>query len=262
MPKKRGPKTDVLEALLKRVDGLEKRLVSEGKNDDLADSDPAAPQNTNTSDVKPIDIASSNSRSPQQGISPSYSSSIHHATQLMSPVESRYAEPPPNASTLCTRSFPRLTSTSPQHATLAPELLLDTYFARIHGKPYYILDETTTRQRLQANQLPSHLAYAIYAVSARYGIPIPAHNAQDLSDLVRFAPHFGGYSSAVRIGQEYARRARLELDIDEPSIETLQTLMLLSQANFQLGKGKKTFMLLSMTPMTGSLDSVVTNSVL
>jgi hypothetical protein len=47
------------------------------------------------------------------------------------------------------------------------------------------------------------------------------------------------------VGQEYARRARLELDIDEPSIEALQTLMLLSQASFQTGKGKTTFMLLS-----------------
>jgi hypothetical protein len=47
------------------------------------------------------------------------------------------------------------------------------------------------------------------------------------------------------VGQEYARRARAELDIDEPSIEALQTLMLLAQASFQTGKGKKTFMLLS-----------------
>jgi hypothetical protein len=61
----------------------------------------------------------------------------------------------------------------------------------------------------------------------------------------RYAPHFGGYSTAVRIGQEYARRARLEVDIDEPSIESLQTLMLLSEASFQAGKGKKAFMLLS-----------------
>lgn len=52
----------------------------------------------------------------------------------------------------------------------------------------------------------------------------------------------------MRISQEYARRARLELDIDEPSIEALQALMLLAQANFQLGKGKKTYMLLSMHP--------------
>lgn len=37
VPKKRGPKTDVLEALLKRVDGLEKRLHSEGKSDELVE---------------------------------------------------------------------------------------------------------------------------------------------------------------------------------------------------------------------------------
>jgi hypothetical protein len=70
----------------------------------------------------------------------------------------------------------------------------------------------------------------------------------------RYAPQFGGYASAVQIGQEYARRARLELDIDEPSIEALQTLMLLAQASFQLGKGKKTFMLLSMHLVVVDID--------
>lgn len=66
---------------------------------------------------------------------------------------------------------------SVQTPTLSPDLLLDTYFARLHGKPYYILDEATTRQRLQANQLPPHLAYAIYALSARYAISIPDNYA-------------------------------------------------------------------------------------
>ncbi|KAI8933976.1 hypothetical protein NX059_008749 [Plenodomus lindquistii] len=211
VPKKRGPKTDVLEALLKRVDGLEKRLVSEGKSDDPTDMDPSITHDTPTVDTKQEHASS---QSPH-AISPSQSHATSHANQLMSPVEP---------------------STSSQ--TLSPDLLIDTYFARLHGKPYYILDESNTRQRLQSNQLPGHLAYAIYAVSARY------------------APHFGGYSSAVRIGQEYARRARLEIiDIDEPSIETLQTLMLLSQANFQLGNGKKTFMLLtSALSMAFALD--------
>lgn len=138
-----------------------------------------------------------------------------------------------------------LTAISVQTPALAPDLLLDTYFARIHGKPYYMLDEATTRQRLQANQLPSHLAFAIYAVSARYETHIECKSMA--SDHSRYAPHFGGYNAAVRTGAEYARRARLEIDIDEPSIEALQTLMLLSQASFQLGKGKKTFMLLSTT---------------
>ena len=33
VPKKRGPKTDVLEALLRRVDGLERRLKDEKNSD-------------------------------------------------------------------------------------------------------------------------------------------------------------------------------------------------------------------------------------
>jgi hypothetical protein len=98
---------------------------------------------------------------------------------------------------------------------------------------------------MQANQLPGHLAYAIYAVSARYVWPSNDPRATNDANRLRYAPHFGGYNTAVRVGQEYARRARLELDIDEPSIEALQTLMLLSQASFQTGKGKTTFMLLS-----------------
>lgn len=61
-----------------------------------------------------------------------------------------------------------LTELSLQSPSVVPDLLLDTYFTRIHGKPYHVLDETTTKQRMQANQLPGHLAYAIYAVSARY----------------------------------------------------------------------------------------------
>ena len=46
IPKKRGPKTDVLEALLKRVNGLEKRLKDEKKPDspeDIAIDDDIVP---------------------------------------------------------------------------------------------------------------------------------------------------------------------------------------------------------------------------
>ncbi|KAH8730253.1 fungal-specific transcription factor domain-containing protein [Phaeosphaeriaceae sp. PMI808] len=224
VPKKRGPKTDVLEALLKRVDGLEKRLHTEGKSDDLTDLDPTT---TTAQDTSNSNDSNGSSASPSQpsrqsnDIAPnhahSHAQATSHVHQLMSPIEP-----------------------SIQSQSLSPELLVDAYFTRIHGKPYYILDEATTRQRLQTNQLPAHLAYAIYAVAARYAA---------------FAPHFGGYASAVQIGQEYARRARLELDIDEPSIEALQTLMLLAQASFQLGKGKKTFMLLtSAISMAFALD--------
>jgi len=42
VPKKRGPKTDVLEALLKRVDGLEARLKKEQAEGDTPSSDSTA----------------------------------------------------------------------------------------------------------------------------------------------------------------------------------------------------------------------------
>ncbi|KAF2013770.1 hypothetical protein BU24DRAFT_246501 [Aaosphaeria arxii CBS 175.79] len=219
VPKKRGPKTDVLEALLKRVDGLEKRLHSEGKSDAILDPE-SSPSETASDSKNELGNGNGNGNGndPASATRPLLEIAPNPATgsanQLMSPVEPSLQTP-----------------------SIVPDLLLDTYFTRIHGKPYHILDETTTRQRMQANQLPSYLAYAIYAVSARY------------------APHFGGYNAAVRIGQEYARRSRMELDIDEPSIECLQTLMLLAQASFQNGKGKKTFMLLtSAISMVIALD--------
>jgi hypothetical protein len=48
-----------------------------------------------------------------------------------------------------------------------PETLLDIYFARFHDKPFHIFDESTLRQRLQLNQVPTYLVNAIYAVAAR-----------------------------------------------------------------------------------------------
>jgi hypothetical protein len=38
------------------------------------------------------------------------------------------------------------------------------------------------------------------------------------------------------------------LDIDEPCIEALQALLLLSQASFQAGRGKKSYMYLCKSP--------------
>ncbi|KAF2759779.1 hypothetical protein EJ05DRAFT_309185 [Pseudovirgaria hyperparasitica] len=196
VPKKRGPKTDVLEALLKRVDGLEKQLHNEKKanSPDQKDGSPQDVGDSNSSNGSMVHQAHIDIPPPM----------MSNTSQLLSPSEANQPTP-----------------------SFVPDMLLDTYFSRMHGRPYYIIDETTTRQRLQSNTIPSFLAYAIYAVSARY------------------ASHVGGYNNAVRIGHEYARRARMEIDIDEPSIENLQTLLLLAQASHQSGKGKKTYMLLS-----------------
>jgi hypothetical protein len=91
VPKKRGPKTDVLEALLKRVDGLEKRLHTEGKSDDLSDLDPSTTQDSsNDSTINGPHPSPSQSRHPVD-IAPNRSSATSHANQLMSPVEPRCA---------------------------------------------------------------------------------------------------------------------------------------------------------------------------
>jgi hypothetical protein len=89
VPKKRGPKTDVLEALLKRVDGLEKRLHTEGKSDDLSDLDPSITQDSN-SDSNPH-VSPLQSRHPVD-IAPNRSNATSHGHQLMSPVEPRCAD--------------------------------------------------------------------------------------------------------------------------------------------------------------------------
>lgn len=84
VPKKRGPKTDVLEALLKRVDGLEKRLHSEGKSDASHEDDESAIQET--SDDSKSATAPMPPARPILEIAPNPAGATK---QLMSPIEPR-----------------------------------------------------------------------------------------------------------------------------------------------------------------------------
>ena len=63
--------------------------------------------------------------------------------------------------------------------------------------------------------------------------------------LARYTPHSEGYQSAVKMSDEYATRARAEINTDEPSIDALQALLLLVTAFTAAGKGKKAYMLMS-----------------
>ena len=123
--------------------------------------------------------------------------------------------------------IPSVTSSSEPPRGVEPDALLDTYFNRFHAKPFYILDESTLRQRLQLNQVPGYLIHAIFAVAARYTL------------------HPKGYQSAVRLSEDYAAQSRSDIDTDEPSIDAVQALMLLVTAFTAAGKGKKAYMLLT-----------------
>ncbi|KAK4158516.1 fungal transcriptional regulatory-like protein [Chaetomidium leptoderma] len=197
VPKKRGPKTDVLEALLKRVDGLEARLKDKKADPDAESSEDAmtdAPE-------APASAQSPSNAAP--GVKPDMGQETQD-TAMFSPIQP-----------------------SEQSPEIHPETLLDIYFTRFHDKPFHIFDESTLRQRLQLNQVPTYLVHAIYAVAARY------------------APHPSGYQSAVKLSEEYATKARLEIDTDEPSVDALQSLVLLVTAFTASGKGKKAYMLLT-----------------
>jgi hypothetical protein len=217
-PKKRGPKTDVLEALLKRVNGLEKRLKDgsrpEGSDDQaIDDSASIAPDATEpTTDNGATDNTALQVAVPQ------------HTEQGR--IETRN-EKPLQPITVRRDSY-AVAPDAPVINTSFTDTLIDTYFARLHGRPYYILDEPATRQRWRDNQLPRFVVNAIHAVTIKY------------------ASHLcGGHNGAVYSSQEYMAQCRTEIDVDEPSIDHLQALLLLTMASFQNGKGKRSYMLLS-----------------
>lgn len=153
VPKKRGPKTDVLEALLKRVDGLEKRLQDE-KN----------PISPTSPDPNPDDLSLGGQGARRNTIDASsfkqYTPSDSRPT-ISTPLSETFARPtghgPP----------PALSQPEPKQNRILSDVLLDAYFARLHGKPFFVLDEPSTRQRHQLNQLPAHLSMAISAMTLR-----------------------------------------------------------------------------------------------
>lgn len=159
VPKKRGPKTDVLEALLKRVDGLEAKL----KEKNAGEQTPTEPAPSLTAE----DASSSSAPEPSEDNEPSSKRlaldlALKQESAVFSPGPIRYGQStgPPGLV---------LTSLSePSPPTVQPETLIDTYFARFHAKPFHILDESSVRQRLQLNQLPGYLVQSICAVAARH----------------------------------------------------------------------------------------------
>lgn len=206
VPKKRGPKTDVLEALLKRVDGLEAKLKEKKDQPGASTADPASLISSSTTigpagSPSPTAAASqgpSTSKTPVSGdnveVKPQSVPPAIDTTRsidamesaVYTPSSSRYAKPilsvssrrrNPRLHTDVADNFPQCSAPSP--SVVQADVLLDTYFSRFHAKPFYILDESSVRQRLQLNQLPTYLIDAIYAVAARCVQSLPAFLLRD-----------------------------------------------------------------------------------
>ncbi|RFU72815.1 fungal specific transcription factor domain-containing [Trichoderma arundinaceum] len=212
VPKKRGPKTDVLEALLKRVDGLEAKLKEKNAEGEH-------PSSSSVSASQELAAAE-----------PSIKRQPVERDIAAEPVAKRRAtedKTTPNVTELSIYSPQTSTAGDPATPSIQTDALLDTYFTRFHNKPFHIVDESLIRKRIQLNQLPPFLFDAIAAVAARH------------------TPHPSGFRAAVKLGDEYAARARSAIDIDEPSIDNLQAIVLLAIAYTASGKGRKAFMLIT-----------------
>jgi hypothetical protein len=101
VPKKRGPKTDVLEALVKRIDGLEKKLSEERKNNAIASSSAVSDGSPRSGNPPSVGGASPRTEvgSGQEQPSPreEQAQTIKRNLQvdtIFSPIQQRYDVPP------------------------------------------------------------------------------------------------------------------------------------------------------------------------
>lgn len=158
VPKKRGPKTDVLEALLKRVDGLEKRLQcesiitattttinSKGPISPTSPTFPARERQGEDGFLRRDGIISTHGQQQQQ-------------LQNNNGYGYGYGYHP----------FSTPSIMQQQQNPILSDSVLNTYFARLHNKPFVILDEAATRQSYRLGQLPACLCMAVYAATLRW----------------------------------------------------------------------------------------------
>lgn len=239
VPKKRGPKTDVLEALLKRVDGLEAKLKEKNSEGDTSKVGESAPveveeeEDTDVAEPAPKRLATEASKSSDED---GLKTVTDHEPTARWDINSRCS---PNTLSL----YPH--SDNPA-SPVETDAYLHTYFARFHGKPYYILDEASVRHRIQSNQLPDSVAFAIWAVASRQVARIRDGDFEIfIADCwCRHTPHPGGTQAALQLSQDYAQRARRCIDTDDLSIDCLQASLLLVLAFMASGHSKKAYMLM------------------
>jgi hypothetical protein len=67
-----------------------------------------------------------------------------------------------------------------------------------------------------------------------------------LTDEPRYTTSPGQVEQSLRTGLDAALQARRMIEIDNPTVEGLQTLMLISQAFYAYGLGKKAYMTFCM----------------
>lgn len=166
VPKKRGPKTEVLEELLKRIDGLEKRLgESEGSGGGSGDVQ-AGP---GPSREPPLD--SPESSSGCGSVAPTGRSDTRSSNERVFREPEPVAIASPVISSRDNKHAVSSTATylsDDAYARIVPRLV-GLFFERVNGKPYALFHESMFRRELAEGRVPRYIINTICAVSVRYG---------------------------------------------------------------------------------------------
>jgi 3-dehydroquinate dehydratase-1 len=205
----------VLEELLKRIDGLERRLGENEGTNGTAQSPTTEPSNT--------------------------SSTASRKRQAVSPPEDM-SEPSPSAIVIVSTP-PACVPTTATDEQLVRKLV-DIFFQRCDGKPYTLFHEGLFRQQWAEGRVPDHIIDTLCAVAIRFVIwDVAVIISQVVTTSHRYTPaHELGTLSAQEYSEQFAARARRGVDSDEPSLENLQSMLLLSMTYYAMGYGKKSFM--------------------
>lgn len=200
VPRKKGPNTEVLKQMLKRIDGLEKKLAEK-------DNPGAAEPQASTDEERQDEVL----------------------PEVIQPVGDKFEiwEAPQHYTVFNDQAI--------GHYSHSPPQIINAFFENFNGNPYSFLHPSMTRKMAAQHKLPPQLMNAIYANSVRY---------LETDETLRRSKC-----------EELVGLARQQLDVDEPSLENTQTSLLLSLANFSIGRGKGCWMQLGVAiRMSQALD--------
>lgn len=134
MPKKRGPKTEVLEELLKRIDGLERRLEEGPRTEQQVQQSPPGPIQQQPLPPPP----------PQP--------SVEMMTPSPAPVT------PPVV----------MEAQGQEEKRDWRYRLVDVFFSRVNGRPYGFFHEPSFRAELAAGRVKEAILNSVCAASVRF----------------------------------------------------------------------------------------------
>jgi Fungal specific transcription factor domain len=181
----------------------------------------------------------------QNGPSKAYEMSTQVPSRLPTLREQPTPANPPSPPALNIPSpTPSVHSTKTEtHTPLPPRSVLlklvEIYFTHVNNQTYGFLHRPTFLRHIEEGKVPDGLLYSICAISARFSAshappPLPRQSSKE--------------TPAYHAGEPYAIEGRkLALrDFDKPTVQNVQTLLLLALHDFGGKKGQKAWMFAGM----------------